>query len=248
MGDPNLAHCGCGFYRGDVDPSCPESRYAEIPVALLAALGVVPGAGMPFWFTGSPACREEESPPKKWQSALIGSTFVVSVYALGWALAFTLLPYFGQNPHPAAILGVTYLTPLLVSWVILRIPCIFSWGKAQPVKRLLCSFGVGLISMNIAYAVLFPLTMILNQLLTTIPGSFNPFYWAILSLISVINLLAQIPIHYWMIRRGIEPVRFRGSVDRDQPDIPTIKNAWPVLAISMIIVIGALAVTIHQMS
>jgi CubicO group peptidase (beta-lactamase class C family) len=188
------------------------------------------------------------APPPKWQSALIGSAFVVSVYALGWTLAFTLLPYFGTNPGPLAILGTTYLIPLLISWTFLRIPCIFSWGRDQPVKLLLCSLGAELISMNIAYAVLFPLTMILNQLLTTIPGSFNPFYWAMLSLISGINLLAQFPIHYWMMRRGISTLRFRNTMEPGSTVIFTFKNAFPVFVISCIIVIGALALTIRQMS
>jgi hypothetical protein len=69
-----------------------------------------------------------------------------------------------------------------------------------------------------------------------------------LSLISVLNLLAQFPIHYWMLQRRIAPVRFNDSAERSPQQIPTIRNAWPVLAISIIIVIGALAVTIRQMA
>jgi hypothetical protein len=212
---------------------------------LLSALFLGPVSLLIYGITRSPRGGPL---PSKWQPALVGSAFVVSIYALGWALAFTALPFFGQNPHPIAILGITYLTPLLVSTTFLRIPCIFSWGKDRPVRRLLCSFGIELISMNIAYAVMFPLTMLLNQVLTTIPGSLNPFYWAMLSLISVVNLLAQFPVNYWLVRRGIFALRFSNSSGRTQQDIPSIRNAWPALAVSVVIVVGALGLTISQLT
>jgi CubicO group peptidase (beta-lactamase class C family) len=191
---------------------------------------------------------QDDPSPSTWQSALLGSAFVVGVYALGWALALTLLPKFGQNPHPVAILGITYFVPFLVSVAFFRIPCVFSWGWDQPVRRLICSVGIELVSMNIAYAVMFPMTMLMNQWLTTIPSSFNPIYWVMLSFISVVNLLAQFPIFYWMLRRDIVLIRFRAVKERAPQALPTIKIAWPVLVVSIFIVVGALGVTISQLT
>jgi CubicO group peptidase (beta-lactamase class C family)/uncharacterized membrane protein len=186
---------------------------------LLSALLLGPVSILVCAITRSP---REGSTPEKWQSALIGSAFSVSVYALGWAVALTLLPYFGQNPPPIAILSTTYLIPLLMSWAFLRIPSVFSRRQDHLVKRLFSSFGAELIPMSVAYAVLFPLTMILDRWLTTIPGSLNPFYWAMLSLISVINLLAQFPIQYWMLHRG--RTKRRPSLSKSQSSVTPVQT------------------------
>ncbi len=183
----------------------------------------------------------------KREQAMILSTFQVGIYAVGWALAFSLLMRFGSEPHPLAILGVTYLTPISVSLVVFRIPSLLIWGKGSFKKRLPEGLWAEVISMNITFAVMFPLTMVLDQLFSTIPGSFNPFYWAMLSFLSLLNLIAQYPINAWMIQRGLKSWQPKKLPEKKNIH-PDRKSAWPVLVTSLLILISSLVITISQLA
>jgi uncharacterized membrane protein YdfJ with MMPL/SSD domain len=104
--------------------------------------------------------------------------------------------------------------------------------------------------MNITFAIMFPLTMLLNnRVLTTIPGTFSPFYWAMLSFMTIINLVAQYPFNYCMSRRSALVWPPITSLDQKEGGSPVTKNPWPVLVvISLLLLVGSLFVTINQLA
>jgi hypothetical protein len=103
--------------------------------------------------------------------------------------------------------------------------------------------------MNITFAIMFPLTMLLNnRVLTSIPGTFSPFYWAMLSFMTIINLVAQYPFNYWMLHCSALVWRPITSLDQKEGGSPVTKNPWPVLVISLLLLVGSLFVTINQLA
>jgi hypothetical protein len=184
--------------------------------------------------------------PSYRQQAWIESTFIAGIYAIGWALAISVLKSIGNDPHPLSTLGVTYLSPLMVSLVFFRIPRLLSLGLDGFKDRLSGGLSTGVISMNIAFAVMFPLSMIFDRVLAIIPGSFNMFYWTMLSFLSLANLITQYPINRRMILRGLivwGPNRTRAHENFNSPPR---KNVWPLLVASVFIMIASLAVIVSQ--
>ena len=104
--------------------------------------------------------RVEDGSRSRWQLALSVSTLIISGYAVGWALALTLIKRLGSNPHPLAILGFTYLIPLLVTFTAYQIPSLPARSKGAARKVLPGLMLTGILSNNISFAVMFPLTMI----------------------------------------------------------------------------------------
>jgi hypothetical protein len=179
--------------------------------------------------------------------AWVRSAFLVGIYAIGWAVSFSLLPRFGSNPPPLVILGITYLIPMSFGFIFFQILILLSGSEGVFNERLLAGLGGAVISMNIAFAVMFPLTMVLNNLFSTIPGSLNPFFWAMLSFLSLLNLIAQYPINAWMIQRGLKS--WQPKKLPEQKNIPPDrKSAWPVLVTSLLILISSLVITISQLA
>jgi hypothetical protein len=145
-------------------------------------------------------------------------------------------------------LAISYLVPLLISLVVFQVPYLRFAALNMTREALKYALWRAFISMNITFAVMFPLTMLFDQLLSTVPGSFNLFYWAILSFISLANLVAQYFINLWMIQRGFffGPLRVPAQELTNTP--LNKKSVWPVWVTSLVIMISALAITIFQLA
>jgi hypothetical protein len=176
------------------------------------------------------------------------SVFLVGIYATGWGVSFSLLPYFGSNPAPLVILCITYFIPAILGFATFQILFLVS-GSATGVKeRLVAGLSGVFISMNVAFAVMFPLMMIFDHLFSTIPGSFNPFIWGMLSLLSLVNLIVEYPVNNWMNRHGLFSWQSKKQIEHITIPSTAKKRAWPVLITSIFILVVSLAVTISQLA
>lgn len=188
-------------------------------------------------------------PLPAWRQAVGASVYTVTAHSSAWALAISLLKRLGDQSHPLAILGVLYLTPLLVSLALFRAPFWLSPGRAGLGRRMVGGLLTEVILLNVGFAVLFPLTMLIGErVLTAMPGAASPFFWAMLSVIAVVGAAVQFPITYWLIRRGHALWPFGSSESSPTREMPAIRTAWQQLAISMVVVVGSLAVTISQLA
>jgi hypothetical protein len=183
--------------------------------------------------------------PENWQRALSASVLTITGYTLAWILAITLLRYSGSDPHPLLILGVSYLTPLLVSLLLFRIPLQIQREKSRSRSVFSRSLLAEVITVNLVFAVFFLLTMLVSEkLLTTIPQISSPFFWVMISLIACVGVVVVFPLQSWMIRQGS---RLQSSITTDEAEgtpLPTFRTSWPALLSTFVIMFAALAVTI----
>jgi CubicO group peptidase (beta-lactamase class C family) len=186
--------------------------------------------------------------PPEWVDALGATLLSLSGYALGWVLAISLLISLGGEPHPSMILGASFLLPLLIGLLLVRAPLLVRQGKLSYRNAVKQGFLAEVISMNLGFAILFPLTMLCNtRVLSTIPHPTSPYFWAMMSFITFVGMLVLFPLNYWMSWRGYS-IWPDGEGSRDGvPMMPTLGNAWWLLGGTMMIMVVMLAATINQM-
>ena len=152
----------------------------------------------------------------------------------------------GSSPHPLAILGLTYFLPLLVGLFFVRIP--LQRVKIKPWQTFSRSLLGEIITLNLGYAVFFPLTMLIsNFLLTQIPHPGDPIFWGLISFIAMLGLISLTPLHYWMIRRGWSIPSGLVIQQNDPSSLPKLRTTWPVLLATFVIMAVALGVTIGSL-
>jgi CubicO group peptidase (beta-lactamase class C family) len=192
------------------------------------------------------ASRQKEQ-PTNWQRAWEASALCIGGYLAAWAGAIALLMRLGSNPHPLAILGLTYFIPLLTGLFLVRIP--LQWRKNHPRRIFSRALLAEIITFNLSYAVFFPLTMLISErLFSTIPHPSNPIFWAMTACIGMAGLVILTPLQYWMIRRGSTVPSAGAIYDPDQPGLVKVRSAWPVFLTTFLVMVAALAVTIMQLS
>lgn len=179
-----------------------------------------------------------------WRPALAASAAATTAYAAGWTIALSILKSIGTDPHPVAILGLTHLTPLGTGLLLRWLPGLRRAGAAGETGN----WTAQIISLNVGFAALFPLTMIVDtRILSTIPPATSPYFWGSLALVSLLALLAQLPIQVWMRRRS--PIGRPAAVPNPVllAALP-LRSAWPIMAVSVMALIGSLALTISQLA
>ncbi len=188
--------------------------------------------------------QERSSSRKPWQVALGSATRCMTGFALGWAVAMSILIRSGGNPHPLLILSVSYLVPLLVGFLCSWAPTLVDRKLSGGHQVIAGRFLAEIITFNLAFAVLFPLTVILSErVFSVLPPPGSPYFWAMLSTISTVEVAALFLLHYWMIRRG-HHVEIEGDSPRRWP---SLRNAWGYLVVTLGVMIASLAVAISQM-
>ncbi len=186
--------------------------------------------------------RSGEMPRAKWRQAWGASLLVISGYTLAWVLAITWLLNLGHEPNPLSILGVTYFTPLLVGLSLFRIPLLRHRVAGRYGRLISGCLLAEVITLNLGFSVLFPLTMLLSKrLLTTIPHPTSPFFWAMISFIAGVGVMILFPLHYWMIQRGYT---IPSGIASDGARLPGLRGSWPALLTTLGIMIAMLAITI----
>jgi hypothetical protein len=182
--------------------------------------------------------------PRAWET----SALIIPGYALGWTLAISLLINLGEQPHPLATLSCTYLLPLFAGLCLVRLPLLVRQYPGSVTimfpKALLSEF----ITWNFGYAVFFPLTNLISQrMLTTMPGPSSPFFWAMISSVSVAGVVILVPLQAWMHRRGLGLPSGSTSALTAKPSLLDQRTGRLALLTSLAILIASLAITITQM-
>jgi CubicO group peptidase (beta-lactamase class C family) len=193
--------------------------------------------------------RSSETPPEKWRKAWSASLLIISGYTLAWCFAIAILQNLGFDPHPLMILGTTYLAPLLVGLFFIRVPLLsrqIDAGFGRVASQCLLS---EIITLNVGFSVLFPLTMFLGErLFTTIPHLSSPYFWGMIAFMAAVGLLIQFPLNYWMTHRRYWIPSDEIPEGTHDLNLPTMRGSWVVLLITIVILVGALVATIQQMA
>jgi hypothetical protein len=152
--------------------------------------------------------KRGSAPLPAWRQAAGSALFSISGYAIAWGFAIAILMGLPGEPHPLLLLGLFYLTPLVVGLLLVRGPSLVKAGRAGFGRALRRGVAAEIATVNLGFAVLFPLTMMVQQrVLSTIPHPTSPLFWGMLVPIALAGWLALVPLHYWMARRemGVRP-------------------------------------------
>lgn len=179
--------------------------------------------------------------------ALRLAIFESGPHTLGWAVAMVLLVRQGSNPHPLLTLGTTYFLPLLAAVSLHRVPLIRSLRKTdlsiQWRRGLLPEF----IANNVNFGVMFPLMMILNnRILTVVPDILTPYFWIMISTLSLVDFLMQWLIQTWMISRGAPTWKWAFRPGSGLVETNRIRSGWQIVSLSGLFLVGSLIITITQ--
>jgi hypothetical protein len=195
--------------------------------------------------------NQDGSPLPPWKQAAGAALFGVSGYTFAWILAIALLIGLQREPHPLMILGLCYLTPLLIGLLFVRGPLLLHQGSRGYGRALLQGLLTELIILNLGFAVLFPLTMFVQQhLFSTMPHPTSPFFWGIMWFIAAVGLLVLFPLCYWMGQRGYQ-IWFEdttaGQGNRCRASaVPTLRDSWGALLVTSGLMIAMIALTISR--
>ncbi len=175
------------------------------------------------------------------------AVFEAGPHTLGWGIAMVILVRLGGNPHPLFILGSTYLIPLLMAILLNRLPMVMSLERTSSGVKRHRSLLPEFISNNINFGVMFPLMMILNnRILTVIPDILTPYFWGMMSFLSLADFLVQYFIQAWMIRRGVLTWERGVELEEDLDVVPRMEKGWQILILSGLFLVITLAITITQ--
>jgi CubicO group peptidase (beta-lactamase class C family) len=188
--------------------------------------------------------KPHTAPQPAWKGALGAALLSISGYALGWTFAIAVLVSSPSEPHPLLILGLCYLVPLLLGLLLIRAPSLARLGGLGFGRAISRGLLAEIITLNLGFAALFPLTMFVDQyLFSSMPHPTSPFFWGMMSAVSLVGLLVLFPLQYWMARRNMSGVSVGVAVR-----IPTLRNSWGALLGTCGIMIIALVLTISQLA
>jgi len=210
-------------------------------VWLLSAVLLGPVAVLVHRMARSPT--EADSPDIRRQ-AIPASLLTMTGYAIAWILAVALLQNLGNDPNPLATLGSILLIPLAVGLLFIRAPLLHR-GGIRPFRKAVSRGVVAeLITLCVGVAVLFSITLYVdNRLLSTIPTPTSPYFWAMMSFMTLMGLLALLPLNSVMYRRGFSIWPAVGTVQGAQSAVlrwPTVRDSWWMLLIALGFMIAAI--------
>jgi hypothetical protein len=159
-------------------------------------------------------------------------------------MSILLLLIVPSTDSPLVFLGITYLVPLAVGLLLVRAPAIVHAGGGRYGRAVSQGILAELITFSIGYAVIFPLTFVINTFaLTTVPSLVSPYFWWMLSVITTAGLLGQIPLQGFLRSRGFTVWLGRGAGE-SALTLPTWQQAWWILALALLTMVGILAWTL----
>ena len=177
----------------------------------------------------------------------------MSRYTLAWALAIAMLIGLRREPHPLIILGVSYLTPFLFGLLLIRGPLLLHQGSRGYGRALSQGLLTEIITLNLGFAVLFPLTMFVSQrVFSAMPYPTSPFFWGMMWFIAAVGLLVLFPLYYWMAQRGyqiwFEDTAAGQGIRGRELAVPTLRDSWGALLVTFGLMIAMIALTISQLA
>jgi hypothetical protein len=188
-----------------------------------------------------------------WRRALGATVYSVAGSALGMILVqviFNNVPSMDEA-SPVINILVIYLMPLLTGWLIFRAPAVTSALQTRYWIAIRRTLLAEVISVNLVLSVAIPLILIPTNWYPDFFGPASPPTFLVFSLVATAGALFTYPYNAWMIRRGFHVWPIRTSIDRSLTledgllAIPTIRNAWVVLVLSIVIILTSFVLTIQ---
>jgi hypothetical protein len=173
------------------------------------------------------------------------SLLSITGYGVAWSLAIAFLQNLGDDPDPLATLGSTLLIPLAVGLLLIRAP-LLRRGGIRPFRRAVVRGVVAeLITLSIGVAVLFSLTLYVdNRFLSTIPHPTSPYFWAMMSFMTVGGLFALIPLNSVLNRRGFDIWPVAATIQDGAESVglrlPTLRDSWWMLLVTLVIMVAVI--------
>jgi hypothetical protein len=188
-----------------------------------------------------------------WRRALGATVYSVAGSALGMILVqviFNTIPSIDEA-SPVINILIIYLMPLLTGWLIFRTPAVISALQTRYWIAIRRTLLAEVISVNLVLSGAIPLILIPSNWYPDFFGPASPPTFMLFSLAATAGALFTYPYHAWMIRRGFHvwPIRFSIERSLSQEDgpitIPTIRNAWVALVVSIVIFLTSFMLTVR---
>jgi hypothetical protein len=219
-------------------------RMAWLPiVALLGPMGLAA-----YWVSYRQPVLSPSSTPAvaPWRCALGATSHSVTGNVAGLAVVVVVFAVV----FPEADIGpIILVAPLLVGWLLFRTPLITSQrdvGYSYAARR---SLFTEFISTNLVLAGAFPVAfLLLNSLHGGAfdgTGANNLLFWGAMSLTGLAGGLVLFPFNLWLARRGMS--YWPGGTDNgDTVPLPTLRNTWAALPLSILFLVAALGMTLSK--
>jgi CubicO group peptidase (beta-lactamase class C family) len=184
------------------------------------------------------------------RQVICASVFSITGYAFAWSVAFVILANLGDDPHPLAIPGTTLLIPLLVGLLLIRAPLLHRSALISYRKGASRGFLAELITWSLGFAVFFPLTLYVdNGWLSTIPSPTSPYFWGMMSAMTLVGWVVLMPLNSVMRGRGfsIWPA-VAAAQDGNHLEtlrLPTLRNSWWMLLSTIAIMVAAVGLAVN---
>jgi CubicO group peptidase (beta-lactamase class C family) len=207
----------------------------ETTVWLVATVPTGPVAPLVHQFAGGDA--------GKLSGVLQASVFHMTGYAVAWVIGLVFVLNAGNEPGPAAILGATLLLPFLFGLLAIRVPLLRRSGPGTFGAVARRGVVAEVITLGIAFAVFFPLVMYFdNRLYSVFPYPTSPYFWGMMAGVTLAGVAVLVGLHVVLQRRGFDvwPAA-RGTA----LELPTLRNSWWMMAGSLAIAVGALALAVN---
>jgi len=213
---------------------------------VLAAAIFGPLALLAYLFSYRRTARVPQQRPSPWWQALGASMIRVTGYAMGWVLAISLFAYAIGSPSPGVILALSYGLPLVIGLLLLRAPLLASWQGGRYGLALYRSVLGEIIACNLAFAGMLPTAIfLLDRWFPQTVKIGSPMFWVTITLMAMAGLVLVYLYDVWVAHRGFAgwPGRRPAEATAAGPyavTVPTIRNAWWVLLLSIVLLIASL--------
>lgn len=167
-----------------------------------------------------------------WEQAVCASFFGMTAYAVAWAVSLAVVMRLGDDAGGPVVLLLMIVLPIVIGLLAVRAPLLVRWGIV-PYRRAVRRGAVAeLISWSVALAVLFPLSLVVDEaLLSTIPAATSPYFGTMISLMAAAGFLALIPLQALLRRRGFTIWRgLRPTGVATAVQHPTVRDSWWLLS------------------
>ena len=197
---------------------------------------------------------EPQATLTNWRRALAATLYSVAGYAVVWILGMAYFVYFLPDPKPMDILVVTYVAPLIIGVLAFRPLLVVSRLGERYWIALRRTALTELISANLAFAGMFPVLLFLvERWFPGPPELSNPLLWFMISLAAMAAALVVYPLNAWLTRRRSDclPVwLFAGgpTVEENKMVLPSLRNAWGALLLSVALLVASLGLTVSNLS
>jgi len=183
--------------------------------------------------------------PSPWWRALGASLYSGAGYAIGWTLVLVSFVLWWPERHPLVTLALLYVVPLAIGLLCYRAPLLSSLLG----NRYGLALGRGLltevISTNLAMVALLLVGMVgADRWLPRPLNLASPLLYGLVVLVALSSALVVYAYNFWLARRGWAGWWLVGEELAGPVTVPSWRNAWGALLVSVVVMLVATALTI----